>query len=1168
MRFSLTRCFVASLIISVLTSPAWAARFRVIALPDTQNYSEFHPGIFTGQTNWIKANVSSQSIVFVTHLGDIVNEGWKDAQWANAKTSMNVLRGAVPFGLCPGNHDLRSSEPDTYNSVKFVTNFGADYFSGYSWYGGDSPTGFSSYQIVSAGGYDLLFLHLTCSCPDSEISWAKSVLSSHSGMPTIVTTHSYLTSSERHRGSTIPGGNSGESMWNELIRQYDQIFAVLCGHIFNPDGWHRQISINNAGRKVYEMLSDYQDIGNGWLRILLFDTVAGTLSVTTYSTHLDSYMNDGGNKFTYDIKLPQRFAPETAVKILKPKIVSSFASGLDGWTKIGDTDSTLVRKSDANGSGYLLLTDGASGVGDYFVAPSKFRGNLSSYDAIAFDIRSFAGSDPNPTYIRLYSDSAYYEWSNNERVINNGQWERLTASLKDADLWTASGTTESFASFITHITAVRLCADVCDGTEQMGLDNFSLATYQVMTGVAASSTFDSGREGWTTDADGDQGWDNQGFLSGTDLSTGGNWYFCAPSEYRGDKSLCYGGTLQFDLKQEKVDNPFDREEIMLTGAGMTLTMDFPSISHPNAAWTHYTVALNEYGGWLKQSTGTAPTSGEFLAVMSSLTSLRIRGEYRSGADQAWLDNVVMSQATATPVGSLPEIREMADGTMVSITNPTIATAASTTFSSGAYYIEEQDRSSAIKVVPAQGLASVAAGDAVTAAGMVRTDANGERYLYLTSVSPSSGTPVRPILFTHKALVDGFYPSGLLVTVYGRILYADHPDSPSYLYIDDGSGLSLEPQQGLRVALDGLRAPITKDLHCNSVMVTGLLSQAQGANGPIPVIRPRGDADITTFGDTLAPTRPASLTGVALTARRVNLTWPASTDNIGVAGYRVYRDGALIGTAAGASYADITCAPGTTYSYEVSAYDAANNESARSAAAVVTTPNSSDTQPPTTPSSITASASSQTQVAVSWSPSTDNIGVIGYAVMRNGVEIGLSAATTFSDTTCQANTSYTYRVYAYDLGGNVSAPSAVASVVTPPYVEVIIDNNAGTYTGTWQTGNTAAGRYGADYRWSYVAATQTATATWRPTLPIAGHYKVYVWYPQGTNRSVKAPFTIIHDVSQQTVLVNQQVGGGQWIELGMKRFMAGSAGCLALGNGTAEASNVVVIADAARFSLAY
>jgi len=1074
MRTVTSRYLAVAILVAVLSSSALAASFKVIALPDTQNYSEFHPGIFTEQTNWIKSNVSSLGIVFVTHLGDITNEGWKDAQWNNARTSMNVLKGFVPFGLCPGNHDLKSAA-EVYESIKFVTNFGPSYFSGYSWYGGASPSGFSSYQIVNAGGYDLLFLHMDCGSPNSEITWAKSVLSSHSGMPTIVTTHEYLTSYLRDRGSSIPGRNSGELVWDEFIRQYDQIVCVLCGHAFTPDGWHRQISINNAGRKVYEMMSDYQDIGNGWLRILLFDAAAGTLGVTTYSPFLDSYMTDVGNMFTYDLNIGERFTPETTAKFLQPQVTSTFASGTDGWTKTGDSDSTMVRKSDADGSGYLLYTDGASGTTDYFVAPSKFRGNLSGCDAITFDCRSFSGSDPDSTYLRLYSGSEYYEWANTERVTDSGQWERLTASLKDSDLWTAGdGATEDFAGFITHITAVRLCADVCSGTEQMGLDNFSLAEYEAMTGALATSTFDSGRDGWTVDADGDVGWDNHGSVNGTDLSTGGTWYFCAPSKFLGDKSLCYRGTLQFDLKQEQVDSPFDRDEIFLTGTGLTLVMNYPAASHPNAAWTRYTVPLNEYAGWVNQSTGLAPTPGQFMAVLSSLTSLRIRGEYRSGADKAWLDNVVMTLAEASPVGSIPEIKDMADGMTVSITDPTIATAASTTFSDGCYYLEEQDRSSGIRVAPEPGLVAVAVGDLVTGTGMIRTDSNGERYLSLTSVSATPGMPLRPLLLTNRSLIDGIDPTGLLVTIYGRILFADpEPSGPRYVYIDDGSNLALESQPGVKVILDGFTSPITKGMGCDALLVTGLMSLAQGENGTIRVIRPRGDADIIAVGDSIAPSVPTNLTGAAISATQVNLTWTASTDNVGVTGYRIHR---------------------------------------------------------------------------------------------NGLPVGTSTTTTYVDMTCQPNTSYLYQVSAYDLEGNESALSTGTTAVTPPYVDIILDNPSAAFTGTWQTGTSATQKYGSDYRWSYSAATETATATWQPSISIRGYYTVYCWYSQGTNRSIKAPYTLTHEGGQQTVLVNQQSGGGQWVGLGTKKFAIGTSGNVKLGNGTTEASNIVVIADAVRLLL--
>ena len=85
-----------------------------------------------------------------------------------------------------------------------------------------------------------------------------------------------------------------------------------------------------------------------------------------------------------------------------------------------------------------------------------------------------------------------------------------------------------------------------------------------------------------------------------------------------------------------------------------------------------------------------------------------------------------------------------------------------------------------------------------------------------------------------------------------------------------------------------------------------------------------------------PSRPARPTPDAITGHSVQLSWAASTDNIGVSGYQVFRDGALRGTTAATSYTDSGLVPRTSYSYRVAAYDAAGNVSAASPARSVTT----------------------------------------------------------------------------------------------------------------------------------------------------------------------------------------------------------------------------------------
>jgi hypothetical protein len=89
-------------------------------------------------------------------------------------------------------------------------------------------------------------------------------------------------------------------------------------------------------------------------------------------------------------------------------------------------------------------------------------------------------------------------------------------------------------------------------------------------------------------------------------------------------------------------------------------------------------------------------------------------------------------------------------------------------------------------------------------------------------------------------------------------------------------------------------------------------------------------------DTLPPSTPTNLTGTAVSSSQINLSWNPSSDNVGVTGYRVYRNGIQIGTAASPSYGDTGLSPAKTYRYSVAAYDAAGNASMVSRAVSVKT----------------------------------------------------------------------------------------------------------------------------------------------------------------------------------------------------------------------------------------
>jgi chitodextrinase len=184
-------------------------------------------------------------------------------------------------------------------------------------------------------------------------------------------------------------------------------------------------------------------------------------------------------------------------------------------------------------------------------------------------------------------------------------------------------------------------------------------------------------------------------------------------------------------------------------------------------------------------------------------------------------------------------------------------------------------------------------------------------------------------------------------------------------------------------------------------------------------------------DTKAPTVPNGLRGTALSATRVSLTWTAATDNVGVKGYQVFLNDAVIGTTAGTSYQLTGLAAGTTYHYRVNAFDAANNYSGWTVTpvAVKTLAAAPDTQPPSVPTGLKGTAASSTQINLTWNASTDNVGVKGYYVYLGNEPLAITTKTSFQHTGRTSGTTYNYRVSAYDAVPNHSAWTALVAVKT-------------------------------------------------------------------------------------------------------------------------------------------
>jgi chitodextrinase len=181
-------------------------------------------------------------------------------------------------------------------------------------------------------------------------------------------------------------------------------------------------------------------------------------------------------------------------------------------------------------------------------------------------------------------------------------------------------------------------------------------------------------------------------------------------------------------------------------------------------------------------------------------------------------------------------------------------------------------------------------------------------------------------------------------------------------------------------------------------------------------------------DTTAPTMPTNLSATPVSSSQINLTWAASTDNIGVTGYQVFRDGVRLATTSINRYSDTGLTPNTSYTYSVAAYDAAGNVSAQSNPASATTP-SVDTTPPSVPTNLQSSNVTSSSVTLTWAPSTDNVAVAGYYVYRNGIQVTTTSTATYTDKGLSSSMTYSYSVAAYDTSNNISNQSQPLEVTT-------------------------------------------------------------------------------------------------------------------------------------------
>jgi len=219
-------------------------------------------------------------------------------------------------------------------------------------------------------------------------------------------------------------------------------------------------------------------------------------------------------------------------------------------------------------------------------------------------------------------------------------------------------------------------------------------------------------------------------------------------------------------------------------------------------------------------------------------------------------------------------------------------------------------------------------------------------------------------------------------------------------------------------------------------VTVTATRSSGAyQGSIDVVAFSG-ADTTTSGavgtgnaTTGAPTVSLTTTTSGSWVWAVGDDWDSAVAHAVGTGQTKFDE--FLGGTGDTYWTQSQTAPGGAANTKVTLNDTAPTKDRWDLSAIEIRPGTPDTSPPTKPTGLKASAVNSNQVQLTWSPSSDNVGVTGYDVLRGGNVIGTATGTTYLDNTVSPSTPYSYTVEALDAAGNVSSPSDPATVTTPP-----------------------------------------------------------------------------------------------------------------------------------------
>ncbi|MFE8990432.1 LamG-like jellyroll fold domain-containing protein [Streptomyces collinus] len=352
-------------------------RFTLAVMPDTQ-YLFDGPSIdkapVEASLRYLLEHGREENLVFLSHLGDLTQNGMKEEFAAIGEAFRLLDRRGVGYSVLAGNHDVKSSTTDQRGATPYLDAFGPERLAGQRTFGGASPDGYNTFHRFTAGGREWLVLALDWRLSPQGYAWAEDVLAQHPKTPVILTTHELVVEDD-----TL--SDYGQQLWDRLIEDHDQIFLALGGHYW-PAG--RATRTNAAGHDVHLHLTNYQNRyfgGAAMIRLYRFDLDRGVIDVETLSPWIlgraakglnelerqEMELSGDADRFSVEIDFEKRFAgfapvPARAARPA-PKLLVPGTMAYWRFDKPVEGSAGTVRDLSGRGNDLSLVSVGGGALG-------------------------------------------------------------------------------------------------------------------------------------------------------------------------------------------------------------------------------------------------------------------------------------------------------------------------------------------------------------------------------------------------------------------------------------------------------------------------------------------------------------------------------------------------------------------------------------------------------------------------------------------------------------------------------------------------------------------------------------------------------------------------------------------------------------------------------------